>query len=606
MTQGFWEFNLISGKNPTHTGAFLTGYDQRTFSQEEVVARESGQNASDAGRNIDGITQLVFQKLSAKGEKKDKLVKLLNLDSALQPRVGVFKNEKRNLLFAKSVKEFLEGDELNAVLIRDFKTCGLGGSWDRYGQTDHFARLVCALNLDDKADGDSASGGSYGLGKTAFAKSSKINTVIYHSVFTPSEQSESAHRRLMLSGIYPKHELDGISYGGFAYFGKPATYDKDIAAPFENSEAEGLWLQIADLFGADLSRSKNQTGTDILVLMDTLDMTLLKKAIEDYYFPALISNDLSVTFISADGSRDQPAVLARGDLDQFVKLYKKAKSKEVIKQEQLIVESFQKRKGLSVGRYAYQAAEPDEAESPKSNCVAIMRGTGMVINYEKVGGDQYEPAVGVYIADQDVQEYLQTSENSAHSEWSEHSHRLTQKFPENGKSIVASVNSVIKRRFIEFQKNLQPDVSISKSEGGLLAKLLTGALSGSKGDGPVPPKSYHNPVSLSLTQKKREADLSIWNLKVFDCDYTPEAPFSLTLLPSISLAGEKNIAVKHLDFVIKDNDGVVLSSKSNPKLQYNFSKGMGLDFMVEIPNPGRKNYIVQCKCIAENGDFNAT
>jgi hypothetical protein len=605
MSQGFWEFNLISGKNPTHTGAFLTGYDQRTFTQEEVVAREGGQNASDAGRNIDGITQLIFQKLSAKGEKKDKLVELLQLNTALEPRLGVFKNEERNRLFASSVKEFLDGDELNAILIRDFKTCGLGGKWDAYGQTDHFARLVCALNLDDKADGNSSSGGSYGLGKTAFAKSSKINTVVYHSVFTPSEKSADTHRRLMVSGIYPKHELDGTSYGGFAYFGKPASYDGTIAAPFEDLDAEDLWSQIASLFGANLSRSKAQTGTDILVLVDTLDMQLLKKAVEDYYFPALISNDLSVTFISEDGSTDQPAVLARSDLDQFVKLYKKARSKEVIKEEQLTVDAFNKRNGRAIGRFAYQAAEPDEAVSPKNNCVAIMRGTGMVINYEKVGGDQYEPAVGVYIAHDDVHEYLQTSENSAHSEWSEHSHRLNQKFPEEGKSIVSHVNSVIKRRFIEFQKNLQPDVSISKSENGLLARLLTGALSGTKGDGGPGPKNYHNPVSLSLTQKKREDDLSIWKLKIMDCDHTPEAPFSLTLLPSISLAGEKNIPIKHLDFVVKDEKGAVLHSKSDPKMQYNFSKGMGLDFVVEIPNPGRKNYVVQCKCIAENGDFDA-
>ena len=46
MSEGFWEFNLMSGKNPTHTGSFLTGYDQRAFSQEEVVAREGGQNNS--------------------------------------------------------------------------------------------------------------------------------------------------------------------------------------------------------------------------------------------------------------------------------------------------------------------------------------------------------------------------------------------------------------------------------------------------------------------------------------------------------------------------------------------------------------------------------
>ena len=466
------------------------------------------------------------------------------MDKALEPRVEVFKNEERNRLFAKSVDEFLAGNEINAILIRDFKTCGLGGKWDSYGQKDHFARLVCALNLDDKADGNASSGGSYGLGKTAFAKSSKINTVIYHSVFKPTEQSDGAYRRLMVSGIYPKHDLDGVSYGGFAYFGKPANYDQSIAAPFEDSEAEEFWSKLSELFGANLSRPKGQTGTDILVLVDTLDMKLLKKAVEDYYFPALISNDLSVTFISEDGSTDQPAVLARNDLDQFVKLYKKAKGKEVVKEEQLLVDSFNKRGGRSIGRFAYQAAEPDEAESDKNNCVAIMRGTGMVINYEKVGGDQYEPAVGVYIAHENVHEYLQTSENSAHSEWSEHSHRLAQKFPDDGKSIVSHVNSVIKRRFMEFQKNLQPDVSVSKSENGLLARLLTGALSGTKGDKPPGDKKFHNPVSLSLTQKKREDDLSIWKLKISDCEHTPSAPFNLTLFPSISLAGEKNIAIK--------------------------------------------------------------
>ena len=63
--------------------------------------------------------------------------------------------EERNKLFTKSVQEFLEGNEIHAVLVRDYKTCGLGGRWDRYNKADHFAGLVCALNLDDKADGDS-------------------------------------------------------------------------------------------------------------------------------------------------------------------------------------------------------------------------------------------------------------------------------------------------------------------------------------------------------------------------------------------------------------------------------------------------------------------
>ena len=605
MYKGIWEFNLIDGKNPTHTGGFLTGYDQRTFSQEEVVARETGQNAMDAGRNISGITQLVFQKLQASGDRKKAILRMLQLDEILEPRVKVFKKEERNKRFAVSAEQFLETDTLNALLIRDYNTCGLGGKWDRYERHDHFARLVCALNLDDKADGDSASGGSFGLGKTAYAKSSTINTVVYHSVFNPSEDTGHRRRRLMVAGVYPKHELDNFSFGGFAYFGAPVSENSKVAAPFEDDEAADIWKELGEAFGADLSRPDSKTGTDILILMDDLSLGELKKAVEDYYFPALISNDLSVTFIDEQGSRDQPAVLARNDLDQFVKLYKKAKGTDAVKDEQLQVDSFNKRNGLDIGRYAFQAAEPDEAKSIRNNCVAIMRGTGMVINYERVGGDQYEPAVGVYIAHPDIHEYLQTSENAAHSEWSEQSHRLDQKFPDDGRLIVTNVNNVIKRRFIDFQKNLQPDVSVSRSESGLLAKLLTGALSGTKGDS-GPPKPFHNPVSLSLTKKDRDDALSKWHLRIRDCEHTPEAPFSLTLLPTISLAGEKQIAIKHMDFVIKDENGVVLSEASDPKLSYSFARGMKLDFIVEIPNPGRRNYVVQCKCIAENGEFDAT
>ncbi len=603
MQKGIWEFNLIDGKNPTHTGGFLTGYDQRAFSQEEVVARETGQNAMDAGRNTPGITQIVFQKLQASGEQKHKILDLLELNTILGSRISVFNKEERHKLFAKSAEEFLQSDTLNALLIRDYNTCGLAGKWDRYERHDHFARLVCALNLDDKADGDASSGGSFGLGKTAYAKSSKINTVVYHSVFNPSIDTGSKHRRLMVAGVYPKHELNGVSYGGFAYYGQPTEENSKVAAPFQDEHADAVWSQISEAFGADLSRPRTRTGTDILILMDSLDLKDLKKAVEDYYFPALISSDLSVTFIDETGARDQPSVLSRDDLDQFVKLYKKAKGSEVVKEEQLQVDSFNKRANLELGRYAFQAAEPDEAKSSRNNCVAIMRGTGMVINYEKVGGDQYEPAVGVFIAHQDIYEYLQTAENAAHSEWSEHSPRLHQKFPDNGRLIVSNVNSVIKRRFIDFQKNLQPDVSISRSESGLLARLLTGALSGTKGDKGVE-KPFHNPVSLSLIKKDRGTSVSTWSLKIRENEHTPAEPFSLTIMPMISLSGEKQIAIKHMDFIIKDVAGEILSNTSDPKLVYSFSRDMRLDFTVEIPNPGNKNYIVQCKCLAENGDFN--
>jgi hypothetical protein len=337
--------------------------------------------------------------------------------------------------------------------------------------------------------------------------------------------------------------------------------------------------------------------------MDSLELPDLKKAIEDYYFPALISNDLSVVLIDEQGGLEKPSVMSRADLDQFVKLYKKAKSSEEIKEETIRVGSLNKLENHNIGRIAFEAADPDEANSSKANCVAIMRGTGMVINYVKMGGDQYEPAVGVFMASEDIHTYLQFAENAAHSEWSEHSRRLQQNFPEIGKKLVSRVNSAVKKRFVDFQKDLQPDVSVTRSESGLLARLLTGALSGSKGDKP-PVKDFRNPVSIHLTQKKRVAEKSVWRLQIHDCEHTPESPFHLTLYPSISLAGDsKKIAIKNMDIIVKHPDGTIVQAGKKPEMKHEFCLGKALDFDIEFENPGRHNYVVQCKCVAEDGDF---
>lgn len=180
-----WELSLKEGKNPSHTGGFLTGYDAREFTDEQVVAREGGQNAADAGRDVPGITELVFQKLRMDITNKQKFLNLFRFNEILKKRKPIFDKDNTNIAFATNLKKFLDDKtDLTALLIRDYNTCGLGGTWDAYKKNDHFSRLVCALNLNDKADDNANSGGSYGLGKTAYAKNSSINTVIYHTVLS--------------------------------------------------------------------------------------------------------------------------------------------------------------------------------------------------------------------------------------------------------------------------------------------------------------------------------------------------------------------------------------------------------------------------------------
>jgi hypothetical protein len=219
----------------------------------------------------------------------------------------------------------------------------------------------------------------------------------------------------------------------------------------------------------------------------------------------------------------------------------------------------------------------------------------MIIDYVKLGSDRFESAVGVFIANDDIFPYLVASENAAHSEWNENSWRLKNVYPEYGQQIVSHLNSVLSSHFQDFQKGLQPDVSQTRSESGLLAKLLAKALTGNVGDTAVP-GGQSNPIAISLQQKKREETLSVWRLQVHSNDHTPDNPFELRIFPSISIAGDrKMVPVKHMEFKVKNSQGQVIEQGDKPELLFQYARGDVIDLGVEFENPGRKNYIVQCK-----------
>ena len=596
---GVWELPLFHGKNPNHTGAFLNSYDAREFSPEEVVAREGAQNTMDAGKGLEGITGIEFHDLCAKGEGKQRLLDLLAFRTSLGNRLEAFQALPRHSNFSDSLDRFLSARDSKAMLIRDFNTCGLGGDWQQYRRSDHFARLVCALNLDDKADDDVTSGGSFGLGKTSYAKSSGIYTVVYHSTFRPSEETAGECRRLMVAGVYPKHKFNDLEYNGFAYFGAPHNAEQsDECMPFEGQVARDLWSSICECFDVDLQRDDTQYGTDILILESDLDIAKIKNAIEEYYFPAILGEQVSIKFRDQSGRDFFPNPRARQDLDQFVELWSLATENNRVDEPTRKVFSFNKSEGKSLGSLAIAAAEDDEAKSDRRNKVALLRGTGMVINYVELGSDQYEPAVGVFVAHEDMYQYLLLSENPAHSEWNPQNHRLKAKYGEAGIAFVKAINTRLSDQFAKFQKKLQPDVSVIRSETGLFASLLANALSGGPGDAPPPP-GRPNPVSVHLVEVSKTAESWIWQLRLEDNEHTPEEPFTLKLKPQVSIAGDaKQVAVKHKDFVVCDAAGEVVAGDRNSVITCVYIKGNPLIWNVEFNNPGQYNYIVKFNCEA--------
>jgi hypothetical protein len=594
-----WEMNLMAGKNPSHTAQFYNSYDNREFSPSQVLARESGQNAMDAGRHLPELTDMNFHWLRVNGENKSSLLSLLDLKHPLQDRLEAYRENPKSKSFCTAVEKLFSDDEVEFLLIRDFNTCGLGGKWDRYERGDHFARLVCALNLDDKSDGDPNSGGSFGLGKTTYSNSSKIQTVLYHSVFSPSDDTAGVGRRLMTAGVYPSHDFDGRKYGGFAYCGPETETGSGEAMPFLDNEALELWDKICGFMNRDdLKRNEDQHGTDVLIFKPTINFKAVKTAIEDFYWPAIIDRKLHVSLFDVDGEMHHPNPIARKDLKPFINLHHRIKNNEKVDNETLVVEKLRKRREKNTGSVAFEAMAGPRDSNSLINTVALMRNTGMVINYAKLGADRFEQAIGVFVAAEDSYPFLVASENMAHSEWDKNSRRLDREFSEEGKEIIQWINNSIERRFQEFQKNLQPDASASRNEHGFFAQLMSSALKGSKGDS-APDPGPPSPASISLTRKSRIDNLSTWVLKITDNEHTPADEFKLKVKPSFSIAGDaKRIALKRREVLIKEKTGEVIDKGEKPEFEISFQKGSIFEALIELDAPGEHDYVVACHCLA--------
>lgn len=610
-----WLKKRGGGMNEMQTSMFLNTFNPRNFSSPEVVARESIQNSMDAGLHSEGLTEIEFHHVSLSSDKKQEFLKLFEFDEAIRPILSAIEDSEVDKSLFQYFESFLDtDDQLDALIIRDFKTSGLSGKIGRTDRTDYFFRLVCSLGLDDKSNLDASYGGSFGIGKTVYSINSGINTVIYHSTFAPSQDTDNVKRRLMVQGIYPKHKIDDEVYTGFYYYGDLSDEEastSDLIPPLSDNNAEEKWSKLIRLFGSErLKREDNEHGTDIVILCPRNDTdsadpnsltNQLKKAIEDYYFPALLSEEVSIKLFDKDGNKHHPDPQNRDDLDQFISLYQNAQAYQEpdISEKDLWVKKlrqFPDGQGnmLKLGKYAYQVAEVDEAESDKNNHVAIVRksNTKMIINYLKCGSERFENAVGVFVAHEDANDALILSEDNAHSEWNHNNDKLKRRGDDfYGRKLVQTVNERIQNNFNNFKRSLKPVVETDVTSNSALSKLLSDFLGGAGGNPPLPP-GEENPCSVSLIEQSIKTDgLKKWKLELKSNEYTNESSlYRLSIVPKISVVGKNSVPIKRKKIIIKGMDGVILDQGEKPSYEIDFKKGDRFQFFFEYKSTKRHDY----------------
>lgn len=486
------------------TSDTLEGSD---LSSEERIAREAIQNSVDA--TLDGrTTEMFVWGRTLKGAEVKKFSNLLKLHIPDSPvsrydKLGLPKNNVFELVTSDSNDSLIQ-----LTVIEDRSTFGLG----YVNGEDHF-RSLCLYLGQPSMNVDKVTGGAFGFGKAVYQGLSNCNTFIVYSVFEPSDDTNQNHARLFVCSSFEGHVHNGANYTGRAWFGISDT-EGGIAVcnPIVDDEAH----EMAQRLGFR-KREPDDLGTSIMIIGSNIDMERFRKAVEDYWWPRLISGKLSVEMQeSTDEVLPSPEPLLREDLKPYIKGY------EIIEHDVPVEEDERKYKlqpsgGLQKGTLALKALEPDEPDAPDNpeddtrfrNTVAIMRNNPrMVVEYLDTGGRQKGNFAGTFIAHPDSERVFRLSEPPSHGSWQPNSERLITAMNNNQISdverrIVGSTINAIKRRSREFQKSISPSVAPTIVSGTrkleqILGRIISG---GDLAPKPPPPKPK-DPFQLRINERR--------------------------------------------------------------------------------------------------------
>lgn len=513
-----WEFHKRQRKMPLTTSTFQNVLHSSGFSESERLVREAIQNSVDAHRPESDLPVSVrIEKLAVTGTEKKSLVAALDLGGKPTEREKLFDLPKGNALQMADDPNV----PLPVFIISDYNTHGLTGQWDGTGAGDHFGRLVVNLGIDDKADSPEVTGGSYGFGKTVYGKSSRVGIVAFYSSFEPTEATQGTHARFMATGLFSQHAYRGEKYDGFAFFGQPDPEYSDEAIPFVDDEAHRLAAQC----GLE-RREDSNLGTTILIVDCDLDMQELKTAAEVYWWPRLIRQELDLVLID-EGEEIVPRPKANTDVRPFIECFQNYRSDYHDPPATFLKQFNNMQVGGEYKGIGNISCKLLDSDSRLTNTVALARGPGMVVEYLNAGSDSFEPCVGVFVADSDIEKYLTYSEPQMHDTWDPQSDRLHKKYPEDGPRVVASVRRRVEQSFKDFQKNQEPPVPPGGPQPKELANLL-GRFISMPGKRPEPgPEKPQRPISLHVQENRVPRNGVVWDEAVIELalkdDYEEES-----------------------------------------------------------------------------------
>ena len=362
------------------------------LSSESRLAREVIQNSVDATLPNKKTSVLIWNKTLSDGEVRTfrNLIGFKDSDSPFSrlKKLGLKAGNAYTQMKSKA-----KSRSFSVTIVEDRNTCGL--CYDESEDKDRFDELCLAYGQDATAAA-AERGGSYGFGKGVYEEASDCNTFIVYSVYEPNPNSPSdpgSHARLFGCATFDGH-IDGEDQlqreGPLRRLQEEARCLTECR-PILDDDAHRMAKQLGFL-----ERKPNDYGTSIMIIGSTIDMDALRTSVEDYWWPRIYSNQLSVELWEDDDDVRPPEPRDREDLRPYLRCYSLIEEKMAPDEDERLMK-LQRESGSNVqpGQLALKAlpqSDEDslddvESDTHLDSTVALIRsGPRMVVEYLDPGG----------------------------------------------------------------------------------------------------------------------------------------------------------------------------------------------------------------------------
>lgn len=320
---------------------------------------------------------------------------------------------------------------LRLLTLTEHAGLGMPGNFDN-GKS-RMMKALLRVGVANEAEG---AGGAFGFGKAGLIAASRVRVVVAYSAFTPDSSDPDISRRLMGVTYWKGYQTNEQQYNGWARFGQAVEIPLGAktlvtARPLENDEADqaaiGLGLQMRD------PKKPDGTGTTFLLVDPAITAADLRRAIERYWWPAMLNQDdgLQITITDYDGTDSSPTPPVNDPhLRPFIRAFTIATqtnwssdNKEEARYDLQPFETNRPRTTYKLGALGLVAdpsgwSYPDDNEFEHRSIIALIRGPRMVVDYKTFPRVGLPHVRGVFVADNQVNELLRATEDPAHTQWS--------------------------------------------------------------------------------------------------------------------------------------------------------------------------------------------